>query len=75
MQTEILRIKIELHKYLAGVVVVAAAPNFPFIFSSRRTALRKCEWRSRSNAVLPVELKSAGRLSLHEHISFSMHKI
>lgn len=33
------------------------------------------EWRSRSNVALPVKLKSAGRLNLHEHISFSMHKI
>lgn len=79
MWTEILRMKIWLHKHLAEVQVVAtaAAPSKFSIYIQQPTdgGEEMYEWRSRSNVALPVELKSAGRLHLREHISFSMHKI
>lgn len=71
MQTQIYRMKVELHN-LAKVAVVATvtAPSKFFIYIQEQADRREemYEWRSRSNVTLAVEFKCAGRQSLREHI-------
>lgn len=58
------------------VATATAPPKFSIYIQQQTDGCEKMyEWRSRSNVALPVKLKSAGRLNLYEHISFSMHKI
>ncbi|KAM3608379.1 uncharacterized protein V6R79_024073 [Siganus canaliculatus] len=49
-----------------AAAAAAPSPNFSIYIQLQTGSCEKmCEWRGRSNAAPPVELKSAGRADLH----------